>query len=505
MESRWLKARNNYRKLLTLAVVAILLVLTIFSPVTSEAAELTATVKKYGNNWAVIYNPGEIYLAFEEVAKAELVAINTTNGTSYVVKVRDNAGRDLPVTYTEARSYMQSKGYWQGEDLSKIQIQKQTNQWWIIYPTTGQKVAFESVAKISLTFEITDNHGNKLPVTYGEALPYMQSKGYWKTDTNESHEEEEKGFWATVTGFLSDIWDGIKDIVTSLGIFVEALLTGQLWSLLFTTIINLIGDNVGDICMKIISLADGTEDLFKTDVAQILVGFSKLFGFMLWIIGFIIATAELVINHKSNRLISDSLRDYAMNTFKSFLGVTYFTIVPVPLYMLISKLAVKICNVLINTGEVGTNFNEIQFDFLPSDLLWLIFLIAVLFSGLKVLFSFIKRGGVLMILILVGSVHMINIPRGYWDAFWSWCRQIIALCITQFCQMALFCAGLSVILSGVMVSFSTFIAGLSMMLAAAEVPRIAERYGMDTSLKGNAAGAVQTVAMAARMIITKGA
>lgn len=44
-----------------------------------------------------------------------------------------------------------------------------------------------------------------------------------------------------------------------------------------------------------------------------------------------------------------------------------------------------------------------------------------------------------------------------------------------------------------------------MMLAAAEVPRIAERFGMDTSLKGNAAGAVQTVAMAARMIITKGA
>ena len=102
--------------------------------------------------------------------------------------------------------------------------------------------------------------------------------------------------------------------------------------------------------------------------------------------------------------------------------------------------------------------------------------------------------------------HMINITRGYWDAFWSWCRQIIALCITHFCQMLLFCGGIAIFAESLKVTeLPLFFAGLGMFLAAAEVPRIAERFGMDTSLKGNAAGAVQTVAMAARMIITKGA
>ena len=111
-----------------------------------------------------------------------------------------------------------------------------------------------------------------------------------------------------------------------------------------------------------------------------------------------------------------------------------------------------------------------------------------------------------MILTLVGSIHMLNTPRGYWDAFWSWCRQVVALCITQFCQMMLFCGGMAVFTKSLQTTnLAVFFAGIGMFLAAAEVPKIADRYGLDSSLKGNAMGAVQTVAMVARKVITKGA
>ena len=396
---------------------------------------------------------------------------------------------------------------------TEITIQKEANQWWVVYPG-GRKVTFESVAQYRIVdgdeetegffkFFIIDNNNNKLPVEFLEAKAYMQSKGFW-VDANK--DEDEKGFWDKVLGFLDDIWDGIVTIGKGVAFFVEALVTGQFLSLLVSACVSAAGDAFSAAAINIINMADVTEEVFQTSVASILVSFAKFFGFMLWVIGLVIAIGEIAINYKANRSIGESIHDFGMNFFKSFLAVTFFTTVPLPLYLLITDIATKICIPILNSGAANSfSLNNINFDFVQSDLMLLIFFIALLFTGIKVLFSFIKRGGVLMILILVGSVHMINTPRGYWDAFWSWCRQIIALCITQFCQIALFCCGISIFLSSFMVSFGTFLAGLSLILAAAEVPRIADRYGMDTSLKGNAMGAVQTVATIARMVITKSA
>ena len=401
--------------------------------------------------------------------------------------------------------------------VTEITIQKQdATQWWVVYPD-GRKVTFESVADYRFAesdeatedffkIVIVDNNNNKLPVEFLEAKAYMQSKGYWE---NANKDEDEKGFWDKVTGFLDDIYNGVTEIATNIKYILKAVITGKLLSILISGLVGAAGSGLDDLVLSIINYADSTETLFKTTYARGLVSFALAFGFMLWIIGFIIATAEVAINQKSNRLMGDTLHDYIFNFFKSFLALTFFTTVPLPLYLFVTRLATNICQAILGMGAYNTgkvfllSFNEINWDWTPSDLMLLIFFIALLFSGLKVLFSFVKRGGILMILFLVGSVHMITIPRGYWDAFWGWCRQVIALCITQFCQMALFCTGIAIIFSNLLTSFGIFMAGLSLTLAAAEVPRIAERYGMDTSLKGNAAGAIQTVSQAARLIISK--
>ena len=58
-------------------------------------------------------------------------------------------------------------------------------------------------------------------------------------------------------------------------------------------------------------------------------------------------------------------------------------------------------------------------------------LIGLSYCVLKVFFSNIKRGGILLIQMAVGTLYLFSVPRGYTDGFNQWCKQIIALCLTD--------------------------------------------------------------------------
>ena len=464
METYRLKAEPNNRKRILLAVVALLLVLFATFPLIAEAAPSPTPNLKPA-----------------DPARPTASPVATPSPTPVV---------------------------------AEITIQKESNsKWWIVYPPDGQKVAFETVATYLYPgFEVVDNKNNVLPVSFNEAAEYMRSKGLWQTSAKD---KSEKDWWDKVTGFFDEILEKLKgefEAIKAIGIFLS---NGDVVGALITGVLHSAGSFAGNITTTIFEYTDQTELLFNSYVGQIFVGFAQNLGFMLWIIGFIIAIGEIAINYKSNRTVADSLHDFGMNTFKSFLAVTFFTTIPLPFYLFVSKLAINICNKIgiwgagnLTKPDFSSIFGSIANKMFPgtADTFVLLFLIVFLFCGLKVLFATVKRGGILMILTLVGSIHMLNTPRGYWDSFWSWCRQVIALCITQFCQMMLFCGGMAVFSKSLQTSnLAVFFAGIGMFLAAAEVPKIADRYGLDSSLKGNAMGAIQTVAMVARKVITKGA
>ncbi|HPE95639.1 MAG TPA: DUF6045 family protein, partial [Bacillota bacterium] len=68
-------------------------------------------------------------------------------------------------------------------------------------------------------------------------------------------------------------------------------------------------------------------------------------------------------------------------------------------------------------------------------------------------------------------------------------KQVIALCLTAFMQMTLLFVGL--------LTWQTdFLLGIGIMLAANEVPRIAQAFGLDTSVKVNMMSAVHTTTTA---------
>ena len=70
-------------------------------------------------------------------------------------------------------------------------------------------------------------------------------------------------------------------------------------------------------------------------------------------------------------------------------------------------------------------------------LLNLLIIICLGYCVIKVFFSNIKRGGILLTQIAVGSLHMFSLPRGYSEGFTSWCKQVIAICFTTFMQTTL--------------------------------------------------------------------
>ena len=83
-------------------------------------------------------------------------------------------------------------------------------------------------------------------------------------------------------------------------------------------------------------------------------------------------------------------------------------------------------------------------------------------------------------------------PGGYTDGFSQWCKQIFALCLTAFLQTVLLFLGLLTFQGNLLL-------GLGIMLAAGEVPRIAQQFGLDSSVKVNMMSVVHATSTAVNM------
>jgi hypothetical protein len=94
---------------------------------------------------------------------------------------------------------------------------------------------------------------------------------------------------------------------------------------------------------------------------------------------------------------------------------------------------------------------------------------------------------------------MFSVPRGYTDGFTQWIKQVIATCLTAFMQTTLLYLGLLTLPENMLL-------GIGIMLAASEVPRIAQQFGMDTSMRFNVMSMVHatTTAINLSRIISKG-
>ncbi|MGX8710958.1 MAG: conjugal transfer protein TrbL family protein [bacterium] len=291
------------------------------------------------------------------------------------------------------------------------------------------------------------------------------------------------------------IWDFVADTVL-----------GQIVDWIYSQIVDFLGD-------FFMQMGNMGAELFDMPWVQSIVLFFSYLAWALYGVGLVVACFECAIEYQSGR---GSIRDTALNAIKGFMAVGLFTTVPVELYKLSVSLqgsftagitgrgtdfgtvAANIINTLKSTGDVNQAMSSNVFGGLTaitSPIMMIFILILMGYAVIKVFFANLKRGGILLIQIAVGSLYMFSVPRGYIDGFMGWCKQVIGLCLTAFLQA-------TVLIAGLMVVKDHALLGLGLMLAAGEIPRIAGQFGLDTSTKANLMGTVYAAQTAVNMTRT---
>ena len=243
-------------------------------------------------------------------------------------------------------------------------------------------------------------------------------------------------------------------------------------------------------------------ELFEMSWVQSIVLFFSYLAWALYGTGLVVACFECGIEYSSGR---GNIRETALNAIKGFMAVSLFTVVPVRLYELSvtlqGQLTAGITGYGASIGDVASDimqeFSAVEsltdltsgpflgFGSITSGIMILFCIILMAYAIIKVFFANLKRGGILLIQIAVGSLYMFSVPRGYTDGFIQWCKQIIGLCLSAFLQATILVAGL-------MVFKDHALLGLGLMLSAGEIPRIAGAFGLDTSTKANLMSAIYT-------------
>ena len=246
-------------------------------------------------------------------------------------------------------------------------------------------------------------------------------------------------------------------------------------------------------------------ELFDLPWVQAMVTFFNQLGWALFGVSLVVSGFEFGIEYSSGR---GNLRHTAINCLKGFMAVGLFSTVPVRLYALSVSLQASftagITGLGTSIGAVGQNIitklttpggliaSGVDFIFggpYFNPIMMLFCVILMAYAVIKVFFANLKRGGILLIQIAVGSLYMFSVPRGYSDGFTQWCKQVIGLCLTAFLQSTILTAGL-------MAFTDHALLGLGLMLSAGEVPRIAGAFGLDTSTRASLSSAVHTAQMA---------
>ena len=243
-------------------------------------------------------------------------------------------------------------------------------------------------------------------------------------------------------------------------------------------------------------------ELFDLEWVQAVILFFSKLAWALFAVSLVVRAFECGIEYASGRA---NLQQTALDMIKGFFAVSLFTTVPVRLYALSvslqGTLSVGLTGSDTTIGEVGqqiiTDLSEIDsladmidnsyfgLGVITSPLMILFCVILMAYAVIKVFFANLKRGGILLIQIAVGSLYMFSIPRGYIDGFVQWMKQVIGLCLTAFLQSTILVAGL-------MVFKDHALLGLGLMLSAGEVPRIAGTFGLDPTTRANIMSAVYT-------------
>ena len=293
---------------------------------------------------------------------------------------------------------------------------------------------------------------------------------------------------------ISGIGDSIGNVFETLGQQISNVIWNAMLQWLYETIYGAVAD-------FFTMMGNMGADIFDLDWVKAPIELFTLFGWALFVAGVVVAIFDVAIEYQCGRA---NIKTTSINILKGFFACSLIGIVPVELYKFCISLqntfsqdlsrifagtqsldlASQSMSVLQGSFEVSTQVSFNLFNLLA--------LIAFAYCVIKIFFANIKRGGILLIQMAVGSLYMFSVPRGYSDGFNQWMKQVAAICLTAFMQTTLLFLGLLTFPNNMLL-------GLGIMLAANEVPRIAQQFGLDSSVKVNMMSVVHATTTAVNL------
>lgn len=284
--------------------------------------------------------------------------------------------------------------------------------------------------------------------------------------------------------WLGDLIDGIADAIGEAFSALGQQISNVIWDTMLQWFYETIYGAVADFFTLMGNMG---ADIFQLGWVQGTIELFTLFGWALFVAGVVVAIFDVAIEYQNGRA---NIKTTSINILKGFFACSLIGVLPVELYKFCITLqntfshdlaqmfaggqsldlAGQSTSVLVGSFAVSGNITFSLFNILA--------LIAFAYCIIKIFFQNIKRGGILLVQIAVGSLYMFSVPRGYTDGFNQWMKQVAAICLTAFMQTTLLYLGL--------ITFpGNMLLGLGIMLAANEVPRIAQQFGLDSSVKVN--------------------
>lgn len=289
-----------------------------------------------------------------------------------------------------------------------------------------------------------------------------------------------KGLIEALGDLLSDIYEGIGEVVSKI-----------IWDTMLRWVYETIYGAIADFFTSINQYG---AEMFDLGWVKAAVHLFVLFGWALFITGTAVAVFDVAIEYQHGKA---NVRSCFLNILKGFFACSMLGTVPIALYRFCITLQNTFSNDLIDafiTSQGSRDYGTLILEMLKNifyfatgieGLLMLIYLIAFGYCTVKLFFANIKRGGILLVQIAIGSLYMFSVPRGYTDGFNQWMKQVIALCFTAFMQTTLMFLGLLTMTDSLPL-------GIGIMFAANEVPRIAQQFGLDSSVRVNVTSMVHT-------------
>lgn len=269
-----------------------------------------------------------------------------------------------------------------------------------------------------------------------------------------------------------------------------SFLTDGIWDAMFEWLYNLIFTGISELFE---SIENTSANIFSLPWANSFLTLFHHLGWMLFGCGLVVAVFDLGVGYESGHA---NIRNTALNILKGFMAAGLVTVVPQRLYVFSVSAQGSLMGSLSNlagTSLIGKAIFIVTLLGGSVSLMALFFIILFGYCTIKVILANIKRGGILLTQIAVGSLYLFSVPRGMGDGFANWCRQVIATCMTAFLQTTLLYLGL-------MTYESHALLALGICLSANEVPRIAQMFGLDTSVHVNMHSVSTTVSMGSKAV-----